>query len=437
MRLRHRAYFLLLLAVTFLESCSSSTTAQSLPIGNASLIALTTPTGTTDLQPVVAPPRPTQTAIPSPVKPIVTSIVALPPENILKYQPFEIAPGLLPDVKPTGVLLVWGEQPQLLHFDPPVRLETFPDINTHCLAISPGGKWLAYCTLSDVSPTGEWLIVESADRQQYYRFAMDTHLIWFGSHEWLDDQRLIFPLLREMAAVYPMVVINPFTGEQTELASDYPDISGTYAGPVGRMAFGYSSLVYDPSLNLVIFPRRQGPRKSIVLWERQSNTTLAEVEDRGEFLNYPLWSPDAQQFAVAVVHQVSKYYNTEEWFLVSRQGDVQQLTHFGDYFMQAEIGDGNWSPDGRKLAFWVQTNPSSCPNAHLAVLEIATERVTDTCIPGTLEFAPPPIWSLDSRYLAVVNYTASPYQTILVDFEHGRAFDITEYGIPIGWLALP
>jgi hypothetical protein len=44
---------------------------------------------------------------------------------------------------------------------------------------------------------------------------------------------------------------------------------------------------------------------------------------------------------------------------------------------------------------------------------------------------------LDSRYAVVINAEPSPNQTLLVDFEQGRAFDITEYGAPVGWLALP
>jgi hypothetical protein len=374
---------------------------------------------------------------PSPVGSTATSTVALPPEDVLKYRPLEIASSLPPDVKPTGALLVWGEQPHLLRFDPQIQLENFSGIEFSCLSTSPDGKWLAYCLASDDSPTGVWLIVESADRQQ--RYQVSASFLFFNVYEWLDNQRLIFPLGRKGNEYSPMVVINPFTGEQTELVSDYPGMSGTVAGPMGRMAFEYSSLVYDPSLNLVIFPEIISPQRYIVLWDRQSNTALAKVEDKGEFLNYPLWSPDAKQFVVAVLSQKEGEKHIEEWFSVSRVGQVERLTYFGDYFVKAEISNGNWSPDGQKLAFWLETTPSLCPGAHLVVLEMMSKQATDTCIPGTLGYVKPPIWFLDSRYISVVNVNVDDdsWQAILVDYEQGRAFDITEYGVPVGWLALP
>jgi hypothetical protein len=438
MRTRYRVDFLILLAVALLAGCASPTIT---PTPSAEHITPITPTATptrtpTEPQATFTPTPLAPTLTPSPVEPTSTSTLSLPPEEIMIYRPFDIAPSLPLDARPAGVLLVWKEHPQLLHFDPQ-GVEDIPGIDTGCLSTSPDGNWLAYCPLSDDSPTGRWLIVESADRQQKKKVPMDIHLIYFGDYEWLDNQHLIFPLIRQEFELRPMVVINPFTGEQTELTSDYPDIVHTSAGPVGRMNFNLSDVVYDPSLNLVIFPVRRSPKNYIVLWDRQSNSILAEVEEKGEFLHYPIWSPDSTRFAVAVVISEPSEHIVYDWFIVSREGQVERLTYFGDYFTNTQISDGNWSPDGQKLAFWLETDSGLCPGTNLAVLEVATRLVTNTCIPGTLEYAPPPIWSLDSRYIAVRNAVPNPDQYILIDFEHGLAYDITVYGVPIGWLALP
>jgi WD40-like Beta Propeller Repeat len=402
-----------------------------------------TPTRTitpTEIRMAFTPSTPARKNIPASDEPTATPADVLPPQDILVYRPFEINTGIPADVKPGGALLVYGESPQVLHSDPPARLESFPGIDLSCLSTSPDGKWVAYCSLSEGSPTGEWLMVESADRQQHFQIAMNNHLIWFNTYEWLDNQHLIFPLIEEDKRNYSMMVINPFTGKQVELASNYPEISHTYAGPVGgQMSFEFSDVVYDPSLNLAIYPVRRPPHAYVALWDRQSGSFLAEVKDKGEFIHYPIWSPDAQQFAVAVSWLQKDINSVEEWFSVSREGQVEQLTHFVDYFYEAGIGWGNWSPDGKKLAFWLEANPAPgwCAGAHLAVLKLATKQVTDTCIPGKLGYSYPPVWSLDSRYIGAVNNTESTWQSFLVDFEGGRAFDITEYGIPIGWLALP
>ncbi len=434
MRMQYRFHFLV--AVALLGGCIPPAIAPVSPVESIPPTALATMLTSMPAEPpaTFTPTWPAPTITSSPVGPAATSTVALPPESTLRYQPLEVTSNLSSDVKPAGDLLVWEEQPHLLRFNPQLQLEDLPGIDIACLSTSPNGQWIAYCVLSEDSPTGQWLIVESADRQQHYQVPIDLHLAYFGAYEWLDNQRLVFPFMQEIATVYPVMIINPFIGKQTELGSDYPGISGTVVGPIGRLAFEYSSLVYHPSLNLVIFPEMT-PQRYIVLWDRQSNSVLAKVEDKGEFLNYPLWSPDAKQFVVAVRKDDGN--SIEEWFGVSREGQVEQLTHFGDYFADAEIGHANWSPDGQKLAFWLETSSGLCSGTRLDVLELATRQVTNTCIPGSLEFAPPPIWSLNSRYIAVINADASPDQTILVDLERGRAYDITNYGSPVGWLALP
>lgn len=433
----HRFTFLLLAAIVLLGGCLSPTTAPTPPIESATPTApMATPTSIpTELQPTFTPTPPTPTLTSSPVGPAATSTVALPPENILRYQPLEITPDLPSDVKPTGALLVWGKPPQLLHFDPQ-GVEDLPAIDTYCLSTSPDGNWLAYSRFSDDSPTGQWLIVESADRQQMKRVPMDTGVQYFCA-DWLDNQRLIFPLIREEYEMRPMVVINPFSGEQIELSSDYPNIQPDPGGFTGSLQFGISDVVYDPTLDLVVYPQ-WGPQSYLVVWNRQTQTVVAKVKDLGPMEHLPKWSSDGKQLAVAVTYRTEKQLDhfIEEWFGVSREGHVERLTHFGDYFMHARIGTANWSPDGQKLAFWLETTPSLCPGANLAILEMATRQVTNTCVPSLGYDSWPPLWSLDSRYIAVVNDEVSPYQTILVDFEQGRAFNLT-YGSPLGWLALP
>ena len=373
------------------------------------------------------------------------TLTTLPPEDILKFQLFVINSELSSDVRPFGALVIGSEPLQLLRFEPDVHLETIAGIdpNTSCLATSPDGKWLACSQVSSDSETaGQWLIVESADWQQQIRIPMDMHLAYFGAYLWLDNQRLIFPLVQgEHQTAYPVVVINPFTSEQVKLTSDYPDLHLSPAGPATSMDFNFSDVVYDPSLEYVIFPSWGGEHNYIVLWDRQSNSEVAKVENHGQvFGHYPLWSPDAKQVAVAVVNREDNRDVVEEWYSVGRDGLVAQLTHFGDYFTSAEIDIANWSPDGRKLAFWLDVAPSLCPGLNLAVLDISTKQVTDTCIPGVSDYAPPPIWSLDSRYIVVVNARTKPRQTILVDTAEGQAFDITDMmdgARPIGWLVSP
>lgn len=281
------------------------------------------------------------TSIPSAeVETPITEMTTLPPESILKFQPFEITSGSLLDTKAAGVLVTGGAPIQLVRFVPQVKVETITGIDpaASCLSTSPDGKWLACWQDSAESPAGRWLTVESASGQQQIKILLDLDLITFGDYLWLDNQRLIFPIVHDRNGpqdAYPMIVINPFTKEQVKLDSNYPDIYLSPLGPQSGMDLGYSDVVYDPSLNLVIYPSAIG-RSYLVLWDRKSNSILAKI---GESIGYyPLWSPDAKQFVVPLLVPKGSGKIVEEWFRVSRDGQVEQLTHFGDYFASAQMG---------------------------------------------------------------------------------------------------
>ncbi len=409
--------------------------------------------GTQSPQETISAPLPTSintqpisTPSPMPDAPVPEKTI-LPPENILKFQPFEIAPELPQDVRPTEALVIWSDPLQLLHFEPEVHLETIPavDPDANCLSASPDGKWLAYCPVSNDSPTGQWLIVRSADGKQQKKVPLDLHLDYLGSYgfPWLDNQHLAFLQIQpdnHPPEGYPIVIINPFNKEQSKLDSNYPGLQRSPSGPAGNLDLGHSDVVYDPSLNLVIFPSAIDG-SYLVLWDRQSKAVLAKVD--GAVGYYPLWSPDAEQFVVPLLPPKESENIIVEWFRVSRDGQVDQLTHFGDYFMSAEIdSEYRWSPDGRKLAFWLKVSPGLCSGPNLAVLDISTRQVMDTCVSGQSGYAatPGPIWSLDSRYIVVVIQNLNVRQTILVDTKRGQAFDITNItgdSLPIGWLVSP
>ncbi len=429
LKTRHLAAFLL--AIMMLVNCSPSSV-ESQQATATEKLAETQFVLNSPAAPISSPS----------VEPPIAEKTTLPPENILKFQPLEIVSELPPNIQPTDALVIGSEPLKLLHFEPQVHLETIPEVDpdANCLATSPDGKWLAYCPVSDDSPTGQWLIVQSADGNQQKKVPLGIYLWYLGSYgfPWLDNQHLAFLRIvpnEYPREGYPVVIINPFTGKQSELISNYPGFQRSPAGPAGHLDLGHSDVVYDPSLNLVIYPSAIGS-SYLVLWDRQSKTVLAKVERAVGY--YPLWSPDAKQFVVPLLPPREDENIVEEWFRIGRDGQVDQLTHFGDYFISAEMGSGySWSPDGQKLAFWLDVSPGLCSGPNLAILDISTRQVIDTCILGnTLT----PIWSLDSRYIVIENLNLKTQHTVLVDAQQGQAFDITditESSLPIGWLVSP
>ena len=127
------------------------------------------------------------------------------------------------------------------------------------------------------------------------------------------------------------------------------------------------------------------------------------------------------------------------FYSLAQDGQVKQLTNFGNSFTYNSIGSASLSPNGRKIAFWLDLGRSSQENQQLATLDLDNLQVTNYCIPGSyVNDAPAPIWSLDSRYLAVYNsYEPNVERVILVDIKEGWAAEVAEivpHGWPAGWL---
>lgn len=428
-------YFLQLLVMLLLVSCSPTT-----PILNITQIATATPTAQiTSIPPTIS------TSLQATSLPLVestrTNTVVPSLENNMEYQPLETLSELPPGISIPGTLVIRSDPDYLLNFADQTP-QYIQDIR--CLSASPNGQWLAYCKFTDDLPDGQ-LIVQDVNGNIQQQLPMEKNWQHFATSIWLDNEWLVFNVRGGSERILPVVVVNPFTGEQQEFPSKYPNIQPESLGPVSSVQFHflYTSVVYHPSLKLAIYPEYTDEGFFVVLWDREAQQALARVKDLDEFLHVPRWSPDGSRFVVAVTVQTNDPGRAwiEEYFEVSQEGQVAQITHFADFFTHAQIGSASWSPDGWYLAFWLATNPSECGEGqHLAIMELRTRQITNTCIPGSEYYdAPNPVWSLDSQYLATVSFipNENTFRMILVDIEQGWAAEIGENASPIGWLVSP
>ena len=436
--------WLVVLGIVLLTNCSLSYVSPTPPMQSVTSTTLVLPVPTqSPTATIIATYQPVPTITPSAAEPTATNPVALHPERVLKYKRLDIAASLPPDAVPSGALAFSGQRSYLQRFGQDGEQE-ISGID-FCVSSSPDGKWLACGQSSAGSSANDQLVILKADGQVQEKIAVKEGWWWNFGNIWLDNERLAFNFWKDKSTVptiFSTIVVNPFTGEQQEILSDYPDLQPSISGPEGTIHFVYSTVVYDPSLNLVIYPQTTEDGWYVVLWDRQAKRTLARVKDGNEFQHLPLWSPDGKQFVIAVDNQAGKRDGEwiDEWFSVSRDGQIGQLTHFGDYFEDAKIGHANWSPDGRHLAFWLDATPSLCEWQNLVVLEVDTQQVVNYCVLGSDDrTAPssPPIWSPDSRYIAVDSYQSGVSRVILVDATQDWAAIIGYGAYPIGWLASP
>jgi hypothetical protein len=322
-------------------------------------------------------------------------------------------------------------------------LRSIPGWST-CSMTSPNGKWLAYCIRGE-SEMGEKLIIESANGQSAIQMPVDNWSTWSGGH-WLDNEHVWFSQIHADYSISSALVINPFTGKLEELSPDFPDLErylhATTTDPAGYH-FGYSSVVYDPSLNLAVYPMQVEDKENykfyVVLWDRKKKQEIVKVPDNGRFGHFPLWLPDARGFLLASEPNINKP-KQEEWLWVSEIGQVQQLTKLqsDSYWI---LPEASFSPDERYLAFWLM-DWSKDNLIELVMLDLKTLEIKNTCLhghPGILTF---PIWSPDSQYVSVINNESEVVvlnirDNWIISLERGQYNNEDKEQWPIGWMTAP
>ena len=305
----------------------------------------------------------------------------------------------------------------------------------------------------EVSPDRQYLkYVHSSARTQEDRLMIatsDGQPIWsrvIGSTDWdwFDNKRLVSYEFSE-DGTHRLLLLNPFNGEQKRLLADFPDsevFSPDRWAPLWYQASRGLPL-YDPTLSRALYPAIDDKRKSavIILWDTTTNQKVGELVTQDDWGDTPIWTSDGAQFIIATSLNTPK-----EFFAVSRDGVVRQITHFADSFTDVDIPDSySLSPNGKLVAFWITAQPSPYDSPRLAVLDIKTGEAANYCIQGD-PFADnamepsPPIWSPDGTQLLVISRIPEDTKVrrvVVVDILHNYAAQIDKDMEPVGWMVAP
>jgi hypothetical protein len=364
------------------------------------------------------------------IEPVVSEPPSPPTRKpILSNKCLDIAFELPQYVKPTGSLVFLGDQSYLMDFS--TGYKTILGKGIYDISVSPDGKWIAYQKIGNQLGNYQ-LNIQSADDKQVKHLEWEKD--WVGFIKWLNNHQLL--ISRQRDPLYSIIVLDPFSGDQRELIPDYPDLP---QAPLRYSSFQFdtSNLVPDPFLKYIVYPQRLNGKFYIVLWDTQLSKPLAKLNDLNDFGHDPIWDKLGEDFVIPVTNQWDRNAREnaiDEWFRINLNGEVQQLTHFGDQFKDAEIGTASLSPDGRFLAFWLVVRPSIQSTQSLAVLDLETETVINYCISGS---GWSPVWSPDSRYIAIENdFAVNDDRIILVDTKDGWAVQIAQGPVlrPAGWM---
>jgi WD40 repeat protein len=402
-------------------------------ISPASTIAPSTTTAPTK--------RSTATPLPPSTTPSDTNTPSIPPEANLNITCLQVVDDYPVGVVFGGTLVLGGYQ------DDPAflwNLETgekidLPDNAFHDFAVSPDGKHLAFTVLGDPD---SWIRIIKADGQQRSIAQIEN---WSGINQWLDDENLIIDQTSETIRL--SVVLSTTSGQEQKFTPNYPEIYLIDVPYRGWGGFAYTASVLDPLLSRVVYPATisENPLKlNYVIWDLQSSEMISNFEANSNSVieHGPVWSPSGYEFIVAIStrEDARNYTPDDELYRINRDGLVVKLTNLSAYFtIGVDIRHYSWSPDGNKVAFWIEPNPSSGthdPKMELAILDLMTQQVTLYCINGDFRDGGwEPIWAQNSQQLVLKSITEEGVgQVVLVDIGHEVAVKIANELLPYGWM---
>lgn len=337
----------------------------------------------------------------------------------------------------TPVHLPWQEGDHLSEFD-----------------ISPDRTRLLYEHYMATTRHATMVIVNAAGEMVWSHPDVDEGNPW----GWFDNERL-FNLVTQEDDVPYLILLNYATGERQEVRANYPGYTLPFLLEYAFIQeWNQPSAIYDPNLTRVVYGGCTpdcAHGYPVILWDLVNDQEITRLLTMDFFGSYPMWLPDNNHFLIAANLDSSiPLAPSNEFYLVSRDGNIDQLTNLMENHLEVEINPSiSLSPNGRYVAFWLRLQ-SDYYDYRLAVLDIETSQVTNYCLPGETfhntqglknnnyrsYYVETPVWSPDSTQLIIVQRDPEDRSIrwdVLIDLQNEMAIKIGEELDPVGWMISP
>ena len=308
---------------------------------------------------------------------------------------------------------------------------------------SPDGEWLAYELSAQDNVS---LVVEPA--RNTWTKSSQGRIIWrpnrpFHLEGWLSNENVMLVMNQSPENFGSTLIYNPFTGSQLEFSlEEMPNSLSQQYGMSGSYLMDQGNLIPDPTLTRLVYPLTLDAQAlRLALWDVENKKVLARLRyTLAQLSRDPLWSQDGRDFLIVGLTEG----DSSEWFQVTRNGAVHQLTHFGEFLTDAEFNFPSRSRDGRYLTFQMIYN--SRKESKYLFLDLKSQPPDVFCLnmggeeSGSLNS---PVWSPDSRYVVITHgaYSENSSDVTLVDVEQREAFylgnDLPAKIYGTGWIVKP
>ena len=324
-----------------------------------------------------------------------------------------------------------------------IRSPEYTDPFALNFALSPDGKWLAY----ELSGENDELVIEPSANlltgSSQGRIVSPSESL-FQLHGWLSNELIMLRIYRSPDRFVSTLIRNPFTNEEHEFVlEEMPDYMDYQPGGIqGAMLFANSNLMPDPTLKRVVYPAKDDYVMAAAVWDLENEKVITKVRLFFDWAyNDPLWSLDGNDFVIMGIDEQKH----EEWFQVTKDGTIKQVTHFGEFLKDFRFGSSSRSPDGRYLVFKLWNERSTYEDSpykyKYLILDLKSQSLDGFCIDSEGKSNPykPFAWSPDSEYLTITNGTVGERsaEVILVNLGQQNAFRIATDVEAIGWMVKP